>query len=229
MSRCYSFFVQLHEGLQNTILQQVTSGIKTIVDDFAPPKGDDQTLNYMSGAFVIAGAMAGPLWEVASPLNAMAGVSKRYVQLGNGFTIIREAIARHVMSIFTGFTWRSLVGGPVMGAAMVYDAFTGGKWLDSRRVNDAASKLIQAYEDVLIKSLIVNAIKRDGWIVFIDTSRKNKSESRKITGAEWIENECFTLATRGLASIGRDRVSVELTVRFMEKGKIEKLSDPNRP
>ncbi|PGH23701.1 hypothetical protein AJ80_02307 [Polytolypa hystricis UAMH7299] len=243
MSRCFSMFLQMHEALQDFAIEQLGSGIKDIVTDFAPPKADNQLLAMLSGGLVSAAALAGPLWKAASPLNFAVGILGVVVsginssppeldandelerQLGKVFGRVQEGITYQVNNIFSGYSLETPFLGEFFAVAKTWGAFSDGKFLDSKIVNESANKWKQGVTHRITQGLAVNALKHDGWIVFIDTAKKNKGSCKDVFGAEWIGEECLMLAKRSDVGGGDLFTRPEDMITIMKEDMVKKLSD----
>lgn len=76
ISNLYSSFVKLHEALQDSMIEDLATDIKEIVELYGPPpEEEDGMFALLIGAFVGAAALAGKTWQFAAPMTGMVSLT----------------------------------------------------------------------------------------------------------------------------------------------------------
>ena len=155
MGNLYGMFSGMHEDLQDYVIEQLASGIKDVVADFASPKANNQVMTMLIGAFVTAAGAAGPFWVAGAPLTFAVGIFNFIAgainskppdldangtlekQLGDVFERAKNELQSAIIGFFSGVMGDTILLGPQFGGLKVTNVFSDGKFLSSK-ITDAA-------------------------------------------------------------------------------------------
>ncbi|THC96194.1 hypothetical protein EYZ11_004313 [Aspergillus tanneri] len=240
MARCFGMFLQMHEAMQDYAIEQLSSGIKGIVSDLGTPKVDSSIVPLLLGVMATASSFAPTLWFVGSPLAFASGLFSSMSalmsanppelstndaleeQLGKVFGPAQKHLEESIKTIFNGkplFHWDGDYG----IKRHIADTFADGKFLDKNIVNKAVESWKKAVTHQITQGLVVNALKHEGYVVFVDASQ-NEGSCKDASG-QWIDSECYTIVKQSDRGTGDPGSRPEETVVHMNGEMMKKLSD----
>lgn len=170
IANLYSAFVTIHEDMQDSMITNLASEIKKVVDIFGPPPAEDSfILTLLIGAFVGAAAFAGPAWMIGAPMTGVAGglniasgiqasqegptpqdwENELESTLGGIYKGFSDTLESTIKAIFSG-NFDGLEGFDSDPVDWIVDQFDGGKMLDYKLVNPA----IDAWSDAVRKMIV---------------------------------------------------------------------------
>lgn len=172
IANLYSSYIRLHEEMQDSMIVNLASEIKKIVDIFGPPPPEDDSIfAILIGAFVGAAALAGPVWQIASVatgavggLNIAAGVASQSdeeepidfehdleLSLGSFYSTFADILEDTVKAIFGG-KFDDLEGFDSDPVDFIKDQFAEGKMLDHTLVDPAMDEWIDAAINLIVST-----------------------------------------------------------------------------
>ena len=170
IANLYSAFVTIHEDMQDSMITNLASEIKKVVEIFGPPPPDNPFIfALLIGAFVGAAALAGPVWMIGAPmtgivggLNIASGIQASEEEptpmdwenelessLGDFYSGFSDTLESTIQAIFGG-NFDGLEGFDSDPVDFIVEQFDGGKMLDYKLVDPA----IDAWSDAVSKMIV---------------------------------------------------------------------------
>lgn len=186
MSNLYNGFIRWHEALQDAAIQEVTSGIKGITDDWGPPKPSSvDVLGLILGAsMAVTGftdeAVEFPVEASMEIFQSVMEASKEAAaqdpadlegdlekSLGECFALMKSKLETAVQEIYlansvgdqlaSGLT--GIFGHMLNPKEKILRIFNNGVWLDADIVNKAMDEWIKSMVQLIHDGLVVEAWK----------------------------------------------------------------------
>lgn len=172
IANLHGSFVRIHEDMQDAMIINLASEIKTITDTFGPPPSEDSLIfSMLIGVFVAVSAFAGPFAAFAAPATAVVGglnVAAAVAESDEELEPIdfEDDLEQSLGEFYKGYagtlkdTIRGIFGGDFSGfegynedpVEFIMGQFADGKMLDHTLVNPIMDEYIEASVDMLVST-----------------------------------------------------------------------------